>query len=41
MSTISCVRCLSEARPVHKIGTITTNEHALAQKALKRLFGME
>jgi mRNA interferase MazF len=35
------VRCLSEARLVHKIGAITTKEHALVQKALKLVFGME
>ena len=35
------VRCLSESRLVHKIGTITTRELALVQKALKLVFGME
>lgn len=35
------VRCLSEVRLVHEIGTITTVELALAQKALKLVFGME
>jgi mRNA interferase MazF len=35
------VRCLSEARLVHKIGAITTKELTLAHKALKLVFGME
>ena len=35
------VRCLSESRLVHKIGAITTQELALAHKALKLVFGME
>ncbi len=35
------VRCLSEARLVHKTGAITTKELALVQKALKLVFGIE
>lgn len=35
------VRSLSEAHLVHKIGAITARELALAQKALKLIFGME
>ncbi|NVO00465.1 MAG: type II toxin-antitoxin system PemK/MazF family toxin [Geobacteraceae bacterium] len=35
------VRCLSESRLVHKIGAMTTKDLALAQKALKLVFGME
>ncbi len=35
------IRCLSEVRLIHKIGAITTRELALAQKALKLVFGME
>lgn len=35
------VRCLSESRLVHRIGAITSKEHAQVQKALKLVFGME
>jgi mRNA interferase MazF len=35
------VRCLSEARLVHKIGEITTQELLQAHKSLKLVFGME
>jgi mRNA interferase MazF len=34
------IRCLSEARLVHKIGVITAMELAQAHKALKLVFGM-
>jgi mRNA interferase MazF len=34
------VRCLSETRLVHKIGSITHAELVLAQKALKLVFGL-
>jgi len=35
------VRCLSEARLVHKLGDIAPKELVLAQRALKLVFGME